>query len=138
MPVHEFGFCLCPANPKESLGCNVVKPCPPQGLVSTLRCPRCEAPVPLFIHKRYTRTSETSTKLSYCCRGMCQAQIPQKTQKHRSDIDMDGQKVLRDSSSEIWSWYIVALLVSLYGAPTHIEIPNYALINIAPSILPTT
>ena len=82
LPVHEFGFCLCATNPKESLGCNVVKPWPPQGLVPTLRCPRCEAPVPLFIHKGYTRTSKTSTKLSYCCRGMCQAQIPQKKHKN--------------------------------------------------------
>ena len=81
LPVHEFGFCLCPTNPKESLGCKVVKPWPPQGLVPTLRCPRCEAPVPLFIHKGYTRTSETSTKLSYCCRGMCKAQIPPKITK---------------------------------------------------------
>ena len=47
--VSGFEFCLCSVYPKESLGCNIVKPWPPQGLVSTLRCPRCEACVHLFI-----------------------------------------------------------------------------------------
>ena len=47
--VSDVEFCLCSVYPKESLGCNIVKPWPPQGLVSTLRCPRCEACVQLFI-----------------------------------------------------------------------------------------